>query len=52
MIYTWIGKAVVRYGLRYARRNYSRQAGIALGLLVAGVGAAAAYFLTREVPEG
>jgi hypothetical protein len=52
MIYTWIGKAVVRYGLRYGRRRYGRQAGIALGLLIAGGGAAVAYFLTREVPEG
>jgi hypothetical protein len=52
MIYSWIGKAVVRYGLRYARRRYRRQAGIALGLLVAALGAAAAYFLSREVPEG
>jgi hypothetical protein len=51
-MYAWIGKAVVRYGLRYARRRYSRHAGIALGLLVAATGAVAAYLLTREVPEG
>lgn len=52
MIYTWIGKAAVRYALRYAGGRYRRQAGIALGLLVAGIGAAVAYFLKREVPEG
>lgn len=52
MIYAWIGRTVVRYGLRYARRRYSRHAGIALGLLLAAAGAAAAYFLSREVPEG
>jgi hypothetical protein len=52
VIYSWIGKTVVRYGFRYARRRYRRQAGIALGLLIAGGGAAVAYFLSREVPEG
>lgn len=51
-MYAWICKVVVRHGLRYARLRYSRQAGIALGLLVAIAGAAVAYFLTREVPEG
>lgn len=51
-MYSWIGKTVVRYGFRYARRRYSRQAGIAFGLLVAVAGAAIAYLLTREVPEG
>jgi hypothetical protein len=50
-MYGWIGKTAVRYGFRYARRRYGRQAGIALGVLVAAAGAAA-YFLTREVPEG
>lgn len=50
-MYSWIGKAVVRYGFRYARRHYRRQAGIALGLLVL-VAGGAAYLLTREVPEG
>jgi hypothetical protein len=51
-MYNLIGKAVVRFSWRYLRLRYSREAGIGLGLLVAGVGAAAAYFLTREVPEG
>jgi hypothetical protein len=47
-MYAWIGKAVISYALR----RYRRQAGIALGLGVATVAAAAAYLLTREVPEG
>ncbi|HEX8050407.1 MAG TPA: hypothetical protein VF504_02980 [Solirubrobacterales bacterium] len=51
MIYSWIGKTVVRYGFRFVRRRYRRQAGIALGLLAALAGAAA-YLLKREVPEG
>ena len=52
MIYGWIGKRVVRYGFRYARRRYRRPAAIvAAGLLAAGVGAAA-YWLRRDVPEG
>ena len=52
MIYTWIGKKVVRYGLRYARRRYSRHAAMALGLLLAGAGAGVAYLAKRDVPEG
>ena len=51
MIYGWIGKTVVRYGFRYARRRYRRQAGIALGLLLAAAGAAG-YWLRHDVPEG
>jgi hypothetical protein len=50
-MYSWIGRAVVRYGFRYVWRHYRRQAGIALGSLVFAAGAAA-YLLTREVPEG
>lgn len=51
-MYNLIGKAVIRFSWRYVRLRYRREAGIALGLLVAAVGAAVAYFLTREVPEG
>jgi hypothetical protein len=52
MIYGWIGKKVVRYGFRYARRRYRRQAGIAAaGALLAAAGATA-YWLRRDVPEG
>jgi hypothetical protein len=52
MIYGWIGRTVVRYGFRFLRRRYRRQAGIAAGLLAATVAAAVAYLLRREVPEG
>jgi hypothetical protein len=51
-MYNRLGKASVKFALRYARRRYRRQAGIAFGLTVAAVGAAVAYLLTREVPEG
>jgi hypothetical protein len=52
MIYSWIGKTVVRYGFRYARRRYGRPAGfVGVALLLAAAGAAA-YWLRREVPEG
>ena len=52
MIYGWVGKAVLRYSFRYARQRYARPAGIAaLGVLIA-AGGAAAYWLSREVPEG
>jgi hypothetical protein len=52
MIYSWIGRIVVKYALRYARLRYSKPAGIAaVGLLLA-AGGAAAYWLSREVPEG
>jgi hypothetical protein len=50
-MYELIGRAVVRYGFRYARRRYRREARIALGLgLVAA--AVVAYLASREVPEG
>lgn len=55
MIYRWIGKAVVVYGMAYARRRYGRQIKIGAGLgLVAGLTAigAAAYLAARNVPEG
>jgi hypothetical protein len=51
MIYHAIGKAVVKYGVRYVRRHYSRQLGIGLGLAAVGVGVAA-YLASRDVPEG
>jgi hypothetical protein len=51
-MYNRLGKAAAKFAFRYARRRYRRQAGIALGLTIAAVGAAAAYLLTREVPEG
>lgn len=51
MLYSWIGKAVVNYALRYARLRYGRQAKIALGAAVVAA-AVGAYLATREVPEG
>jgi hypothetical protein len=51
-MYNRLGKASIKFAFRYARRRYRRQAGIALGLTIAAVGAVAAYLLTREVPEG
>lgn len=52
MIYSWIGKTAVRYGFRFVRRRYRRQAGIAVGLLAAVTAGGAAYLLKRDVPEG
>ena len=51
MIYRAIGKAVVKYGVLYARRRYAKQIRIGLGLGVVGLGIAA-YLATRDVPEG
>jgi hypothetical protein len=51
-MYNLLGKVALRYGFRYARRRYRREAGVALGLLLAVAGAVVAYLLTREVPEG
>jgi hypothetical protein len=51
-MYNRLGKASLRFAFRYLRRRYQRQAGIALGLSMAAIVAAIAYFLTREVPEG
>lgn len=51
MIYRAIGKAVVKYGLLFARRRYARPLKIGAGAaaLVAGV---ALYLASRNVPEG
>lgn len=52
-MYSWIGRAVVTFALRYARLRYGRQARIALGVGAAAlVLGAAAYLTGREVPEG
>jgi hypothetical protein len=51
-MYGLIGKATVRFALRYARKHYGRQGKIALGVAVAAAGVAAAYLASREVPEG
>jgi hypothetical protein len=51
MIYSAIGKAVVKLGLRFVRRRYSRHLRVGAGLAAVAVGIAA-YLVTREVPEG
>jgi hypothetical protein len=51
MIYRAIGKAVVKYSLRFVRRRYAAQLRIGLGVAVVGVGVAA-YLASRNVPEG
>ncbi len=51
MTYDRLGKAAIRFGVRYARRRYRRQIRIGLGIAVAGV-AIAAYVASRNVPEG
>jgi hypothetical protein len=50
-MYNLIGKASIKFALRYVRRRYRREARIALGIGILGV-AAAAYLASREVPEG
>lgn len=55
MVYKWIGKAVVVYGLAYVRRRYGRQLKIGAGAgMLAGAAAVAAavYLASRDVPEG
>jgi len=51
MIYRAIGKAVVRYGILFARRRYRRQIRIGVGVAAVAVGVAA-YLASRDVPEG
>lgn len=46
-----LGKAAIRFALRYVRRRYRREIRIGLGLSVAGL-AIAAYLASRNVPEG
>jgi len=46
-----LGKAAIRFALKYVRRRYRREIRIGAGLMVAGL-AAAAYLATRNVPEG
>jgi hypothetical protein len=49
--YDRLGKAAIRFAVRYARRRYRRQIRIGIGLSVAGL-AIAAYLASRDVPEG
>lgn len=51
MIYRAIGKAVVKYGLLFARRRYARPIQIGAGVAAVAV-AIAVYLANRNVPEG
>jgi hypothetical protein len=51
-MYELIGRLVVKYGLLYVRRRYSRQITVGTGLAAVALGIAVAYLATREVPEG
>ncbi|HEX3242948.1 MAG TPA: hypothetical protein VHQ97_07700 [Solirubrobacterales bacterium] len=51
-IYEQIGRAVVKYGLLYARRRYSRQIRMGAGAVAIAIGVVIAYLAKKEVPEG
>jgi hypothetical protein len=52
-MYDALGRAAIRFALTYARRRYRRELRIAgAGLAAAAALAIAAYFLSRDVPEG
>lgn len=51
MINERLGRAAIRFAVRYVRVRYRRQIRIGIGLSVAGV-AVAAYLASRNVPEG
>jgi hypothetical protein len=51
MTYEKLGKAAIRFSVRYIRRRYRRQIRIGAGVAVAGI-AIAAYVASRNVPEG
>jgi len=51
MVYEKLGKAAIRFALRYARVRYKRQIRIGVGVAGAAI-AIAAYIATRNVPEG
>ncbi|MEX0972586.1 MAG: hypothetical protein WDZ46_04940 [Solirubrobacterales bacterium] len=51
MIYRAIGKAVVKYGVQFARRRYGRHLQVGAGLAAVAVGVAV-YWANRNVPEG
>ncbi|HWP32805.1 MAG TPA: hypothetical protein VNL97_03550 [Solirubrobacterales bacterium] len=51
MIYNRLGKAAIRFALKYARVRYRRAIRIGIGAGVAGL-AVAAYVASRNVPEG
>lgn len=46
-----LGRAAIRFTVKYVRRRYRRQIRIGVGVAIAGV-AVAAYVASRNVPEG
>jgi hypothetical protein len=50
-MYQRLGRAAIRFSVIYLRRRYRRQIRIGAGLVAVAVGIAA-YFATRNVPEG
>jgi hypothetical protein len=51
VIYSAIGKAVVKYALLFLRQRYARPLRIGAGLAAVAIGIAA-YLASRNVPEG
>ena len=51
MTYDRLGKAAIRFSIKYVRRRYRRQIRIGAGLAAVAL-AIAAYAATRNVPEG
>jgi hypothetical protein len=51
MTYDKLGKAALRFAVKYVRRRYRRQIRIGTGVAVVAVGIAA-YLASRNVPEG
>jgi len=49
--YDKLGRAAIRFALKYARRRYRRQIRIGAGIAALAVGVVA-YLATRDVPEG
>jgi hypothetical protein len=51
MSYDKLGKAAIRFAIKYVRRRYRRQIRIGAGIALVAVGIAA-YAASRNVPEG
>jgi hypothetical protein len=51
MSYDRLGKAAIRFAIKYVRRRYRRQIRIGAGITAVAL-AIAAYAATRNVPEG
>jgi hypothetical protein len=51
MAYDKLGKAAIRFAVKYIRRRYRRQIRVGVGVAAVAL-AIAAYAATRNVPEG